>query len=72
MAIRWKLRSLMADRKMKVNQLAELMGVHRVTVSAWKNSDQIPPFADPNQALNELCFHLRCNPADLIEYVPDD
>lgn len=70
--IRWKLRSVMADRKMTATKLASLMGVNRVTVSGWANSDVIPNFSDTNDTLNRLCYFLKCTPDELIHYIRDD
>lgn len=70
--IRWKLRVVMADRKMTAKKLSELMGVHRVTISGWANSDAIPNFGDANATLDKLCNILECTPGDLIVYTPDD
>ena len=70
--IRWKLRSVMADRKMTGVKLAKLMGLNRVTVSGWANSDEIPNFADTNGTLDSLCRHLNCTPSDLIQYSRDE
>ncbi len=69
--IRWKLRVVMADRKMTAKKLSELMGVHRVTVSGWANSDTIPNFGDSNATLDKLCNLLNCTPGDLIVYTPE-
>lgn len=71
-AIKWKLRSVMSDRKMSATNLAQLMGVNRVTVSGWANSDGIPPFRNPSVVLNQLCKLLSCTPSELIVYIEDD
>ena len=70
--IRWKLRSVMADRKMSATRLAELLGVNRVTVSGWVRSDEIPEFRGTHEKINSFCFFLECTPADLIHYTPDE
>jgi putative transcriptional regulator len=70
--IRWKLRAVMADRKMTATKLASLLDVNRVTVSGWANSDAIPNFSDMNDTLNKLCYHLKCTPEELIYYVRDE
>lgn len=67
LAIKWKLRSVMADRKMTATRLADLMGINRVTVSGWANSDEVPSFRNFSETLDQLCQHLNCSPADLIE-----
>lgn len=69
--IRWKLRSVMADRRKTATELAQQMGVNRVTVSGWANSDDIPAFRNPSDTLNQLCSLLDCIPSDLIHYTPD-
>lgn len=69
--IRWKLRSVMADRKKTATELAQQMGVNRVTVSGWANSDDIPAFRNPSNTLNQLCSLLECEPSDLIHYTVD-
>nr|WP_290224029.1 helix-turn-helix transcriptional regulator [Trichocoleus desertorum] len=70
--IRWKLRAVMADRKMSATGLGKLLGVNRVTVSGWANSDEIPNFVDVNGTLNNLCFFLECTPDELIHYTRDE
>ena len=70
--IRWKLRAVMADRRMTAIKLAELMKVNRVTVSGWANSDEIPAFRNFNETLDQLCEHLNCRVEDLIERVGSD
>lgn len=70
--IKWKLRSVMADRKMTATKLADLMGVNRVTVSGWANSDEVPAFRNFNETMNQLCKFLECTPAELIQYTPDE
>lgn len=69
--IKWKLRSVMADRKMTATDLARLMGVNRVTVSGWANSDDVPAFRDFGQTLDQLCTHLNCEIEDLIQRIKD-
>lgn len=67
--IKWRLRIVMADRKMSVTKLAGLVGVHRATLSEWKNADAMP-FIDGDR-LNSLLKSLECELADLIIYSPD-
>lgn len=70
--IKWKLRSVMADRRMTATKLADLLEVNRVTVSGWVGSDEIPAFRNPTETLNQLCKYLDCVPSDLIAYTPDE
>jgi putative transcriptional regulator len=72
LTIRWKLKTVMADRDMSSKDLAALMNVNRTTLSNWRSSKGIPPFSDPSKTINALCFYLNCTPADLIEYTPDE
>lgn len=69
--IRWKLKVVMADRDMSVNELAQRLNVHRVTISKWRNSQGIPQFENTDGTLNALCNTLRCAPSDLMEHTPD-
>ncbi|MDZ4871956.1 MAG: hypothetical protein CLLPBCKN_001344 [Chroococcidiopsis cubana SAG 39.79] len=71
LVIRWKLKTVMADRDMSSKDLAALLKVNRTTLSNWRNSKGIPPFSDPSKTLNDLCIYLKCTPSDLIEYTPD-
>lgn len=69
MAIRWRLREIMARERITNKFLAELMGVHPNAISSLKNQDIMPRIG--GETLNSLCKFLDCTPADLIEYVPD-
>lgn len=42
MAIKWRLAVLMADREIDYKKLAEITGMHPVTVSKHKNSKIMP------------------------------
>jgi len=68
--IRWKLREIMARERVSATHLASLMGVHRVTLTNWKNSDKVPPL--DGDRLNDLCRFLGCVPGDFFEYIPDE
>ena len=70
--IRWRLRVVMADKKITATALAQELGVNRVTVSGWVASDEIPNFKQVGKTLSQLCKALKCNLAELAEYVPDD
>jgi DNA-binding Xre family transcriptional regulator len=72
MAIKWKLRCVMRDRKMTATKLARLMMVNRVTVTNWANSDHIPAFRNPNEAIDQLCEFLNCSVTELIVYTKDE
>ena len=60
---------LLAQRRMKMYQLAQEAGISRNTVSAiyndhWKMVSR--------GVLDAICGALRIQPGDLLEYVPDE
>lgn len=69
----WKLRAVMADRKITNKALAEELGMNPVSISKLKNNDQLPEIG--GDALAKLCGAITklssrsCTPNDLIEYV---
>lgn len=70
--IQWHLKQMLTKRKMSVTKLAALLGVNRVTVSGWANSDSIPNFESVGDTLEALCFHLNCRVQDLVYQASDD
>lgn len=66
--LRWKLRVIMADRKISNKQLAESLGVHRNTIHQLKDDK---PTMIRLQLLEGLCQVLQCQPSDLFEFKPD-
>ncbi|NER28651.1 MAG: helix-turn-helix transcriptional regulator [Symploca sp. SIO1C4] len=69
--IEWRLRVVMAERCIGVQDLAELTGMNRVTISRLKNTTTMPPRLTA-QTLNSLCKVLKCQPADLLTYVEEN
>lgn len=78
--IRWRLRVLMAEKKISNKELAERSGVHRVTISNLKQTDELKQIT--GDVLNKLCNGLTdayrargedvvISPGHLIEYTPD-
>lgn len=73
--VRWKLRSVMADRKITNKALAEAVAMNPVSISKLKNADNLPEIG--GDALAKLCdaitvlSGISCTPSDLIEYIPD-
>ncbi|MEM8610799.1 MAG: helix-turn-helix transcriptional regulator [Cyanobacteria bacterium P01_H01_bin.105] len=78
--IQWRLRQLMAEINLSNNDLAEIAGIHRVTVSKLKNSDVIKQIS--GDVLNKLCNGLTVayrrkdrdrviTPGDLLVFTPD-
>jgi len=67
--IRWKLRQVMADRRMTNKRLAEILGVTPTSVSRLRG-DKMPRLSD--ETLTNLCHALNCKPHDLIEWVSEE
>ncbi|MCP1111566.1 putative transcriptional regulator [Lachnospiraceae bacterium PF1-21] len=68
MALILRLDRVMADRKMKLNELAEKVGINYVNLSNLKNGRAK---AIRFSTLNNICKALDCQPGDIIEYVSD-
>ena len=69
MAIILRLDRVMADRKVSLNQLSELVGVTNVHLSKLKTGKVS---AIRFTTLNAICAALECQPGDILEYQPDD
>jgi putative transcriptional regulator len=65
MKIRVKLDEMMARRKMRLNELAERVGITEANLSILKNGKAR---AIRFSTLEELCKVLACQPGDLLEY----
>ena len=64
-----RLDRVMADRKMTLNQLAELVGISNVNLSNIKTGKIS---AIRFKTLNGICIALNCQPGDILEFVPDE
>ena len=60
---------MMARRKMSAGELAERVGITPANLSILKNNKAK---AIRFSTLEALCKALDCQPADLLEYVPED
>ena len=69
MPIILRLDRVMADRKMSLNELSEKVGVANVNLSKLKNGRVS---AIRFSTLEAICAALDCQPADILEYVPDE
>ncbi len=69
MAIILRLDRVMADRKMSLNQLTELVGISNVNLSKIKTGKIS---AIRFSTLNGICKALNCQPGDILEYVEDE
>lgn len=68
MSIIIRLDRVLADRKMKLNDLADMVGVSKVNLSNMKTG-KIK--AIRFSTLNEICRVLDCQPGDILEYTKD-
>ncbi|MHA7841488.1 MAG: helix-turn-helix domain-containing protein [Gammaproteobacteria bacterium] len=69
MAIVINLDVMLAKRKMRSNQLAELIGITEQNLSILKNGKAR---ALRLTTLDAICKHLGCQPADILEYVLEE
>ncbi|MBQ9960775.1 MAG: helix-turn-helix transcriptional regulator [Firmicutes bacterium] len=66
--IKFTVKVMLAKREMTQKELAERTGIRPATISAIATGSikQLPI-----DALNKICNELDCQPADLMEYIPD-
>lgn len=69
MAIVVRLDRIMADRKVKLNELALNVGITEANLSHLKTGKAK---AIRLSTLEAICKTLKCQPADILEYVEDD
>lgn len=68
MALVVNLDVMLAKRKMRSNQLAQLIGITEQNLSILKNGRVR---AIRFTTLEAICRHLDCQPGDILEYVGD-
>lgn len=69
MAIITRLDRMLADRKMQLTDLSELVGISVVNLSNLKTGKVK---AIRFSTLNAICRVLNCQPGDILEYMPSD
>ncbi|AZR82324.1 MULTISPECIES: helix-turn-helix domain-containing protein [Piscirickettsiaceae] len=69
MAIIVNLDVVLAQRKMKSNELAKRIGITEQNLSILKTGKAK---AIRLSTLEAICEHLDCQPGDLLEFKPDD
>lgn len=69
MAIKSKLRVVLAEREITQGQLHEMSGARLQSLSDLCTGKAK---AIRFSTLNQLCKHLECQPGDLLKYIPDD
>lgn len=60
---------MLAKRKMKSNELAKLIGITEQNLSILKTGKAR---ALRLSTLDEICKHLECQPADILEYKEEE
>ena len=68
MAIRVKLDHLLLDRRLTLTELAERIGITIANLSVLKTNEAR---AIRFSTLDAVCRELDCQPADLLERIPD-
>lgn len=69
MAIRVNLDVMMAKRKMSLTELADKVGITMANLSILKTEKAK---AIRFSTLDAICRALNCQPADILEYTPDE
>ena len=64
-----RLDRVLADRKMRLCDLAARVGISNVNLSMLKTGKVR---AIRFSTLEAICRELRCQPGDILEYVPDE
>lgn len=59
---------MMAERRMKLNDLAKRVGISEVNLSILKNNKAK---AIRFSTLEALCRELDCQPGDLLRFIPE-
>jgi putative transcriptional regulator len=69
MSINIRLDIVMAEKRVRLNDLAERVGITEANLSILKNNKAK---AIRLTTLNALCRELSCQPGDLIEYIENE
>ena len=67
--IKFRLKVLLAMNDMNQKELSEKIDVRQPTISAICRGT-IKEF--PVGVLNKICAELKCQPGDVMEYIPDE
>ena len=67
--IKFRLKVLLAMNDMTQTQLSEKTGIRQPTISAICTGAAKHL---PVDVLNKICAVLKCQPGDLMEYIPDE
>lgn len=66
--IKIKLKAVLAEKGIKQKDLVAITGIRQPTLSAM-NNNAVKHI--PLDVLDKICAALRCQPADLLEYIED-
>ncbi len=67
--IKFRLKVLLAMNDMTQTELSEKIGVRQPTISAiCRGTIKEVPVG----VLNKICAELKCQPGDVMEYIPDE
>ncbi len=69
MSIDVRLNVVMAEKKIRLNELSRRIGISEVNLSILKNDKAK---AIRFSTLELLCRELDCQPGDLLKYIPDN
>ncbi len=64
-----RLDRVLADRKMRLNELAEKVGISNVNLSNLKTGRVK---AIRFSTLEAICRVLKCKPGDILDYIPEE
>ncbi|MGH2413048.1 MAG: helix-turn-helix domain-containing protein [Microcystaceae cyanobacterium] len=68
--LKWRLREMMARRKVTNRELANYLELHETTIARMKAPDVMPKI--DGDTLSKLCKYLDCDISDLLEEVGDE
>lgn len=57
---------LLIDKDMKKQDIMQLTGISKATMAKLNTNDYVSL-----EIIDKLCAALKCQPGDLIEYIPD-
>lgn len=68
--IKWKLHQLMSEQRKTSRDLAHSIGIHENSIYRLRKEDKMPRLS--HDTLDGICKFLKCQPGDLLAYVPED
>lgn len=68
--IKFKLAEILEKQEKTMYWLSKESGVRPNTISQWVNNEDVKSISV--ETLNKICKTLKCNIADIVDYVDDD